>query len=253
MAGLNSVTFAGQTTGHVQEAAEISSQQSVRAGGGDIGHFIADHAGRNFRIFNAERAAEAAAHIGVRQLLQLQTPDARQQPARLFLHTELAQAGTGIMIGDTAVKLRRHRLHAQLIGEKRHQLERFGGERLGARTPGGIVREECGIMMFDHAGAGAGRRHHGVEIFESFNHLAGDGCGIAAVARIMRRLAATGLRTRRFDHAAGILEQLDRGEADAGAKQINQAGDEQANPEGAALRLLTHFLAFLPCERREIS
>ena len=48
-----------------------------------------------------------------------------------------------------------------------------------------------------------------------------------AVAGVVGGLAAAGLRRRHLDPAAGIFEQLDRGEADARPEQIDQAGDEQ--------------------------
>ena len=53
--------------------------------------------------------------------------------------------------------------------------------------------------------------------------------GVLAVAGIVGWLAATGLRAGHLDPRPGILQKLDRGEADARPEQIDQAGDEQAD------------------------
>ena len=50
---------------------------------------------------------------------------------------------------------------------------------------------------------------------------------IAPVAGIVGRLAAAGLRLRHLDDAAGILQQLQRREADARPKEVDEAGDEE--------------------------
>ena len=53
-------------------------------------------------ILDAERAAEAAAHVGVLQFRQRQAGDRLEQAARLLAHAQLAQARAGIVIGDRA-------------------------------------------------------------------------------------------------------------------------------------------------------
>ena len=84
-------------------------------------------------------------------------------------------------------------------------------------------------MHLQHAGAGAGRRHHVIERLERLDHLGGDLAGGGAVAGIEGRLAAAAL-SRHFDDAAGVLHQLDGGKPDRGADEIDQAGDEQPDP-----------------------
>jgi hypothetical protein len=88
-------------------------------------------------------------------------------------------------------------------------------------------------VLGEHAGAGAARRHDVVAAGEGVDRAAGDRLGVGAVAGIERRLAAAGL-LRHDDLAAGVLQQLDRGEADGRAKQVDETGDEQAD---AKLRL----------------
>ncbi len=91
-----------------------------------------------------------------------------------------------------------------------------------------LVGEQLRIMLADHAGAGAGRGDDIVEAVEGGDDLAGDRLGIRPVAGIVGRLAAAGLRSRHLDGAAGVLEQLDGGEADGRAEEVDEAGDEEA-------------------------
>jgi hypothetical protein len=61
------------------------------------------------------------------------------------------------------------------------------------------------------------------------DHLCGDGAAVRFIARVMGRLATAGLSPRHLDPAAGIFEQPDGCEGDAGAQKIDEAGYEQAD------------------------
>jgi hypothetical protein len=159
-----------------------------------------------------------------------QALDRGQQGARLGLDAELAQARAGIVIGDPAVVARFDPLETAHVGQERHQL--MGARRQGLR-PGSEARilvEQGGIVVLDHAGAGARGRDHVVEALESRDHVGRDGLGVRAVARVVGRLSAAGLDRRRLDPAAGPLQELDRRQAHAGADEVDQAGDEK--PDG---------------------
>ena len=52
---------------------------------------------------------------------------------------------------------------------------------------------------------------------------------VGAIALVVGRLAAAGLAARHLDPAAGLLQELDRGEADRRPEQVDQAGDEQGD------------------------
>ena len=90
-----------------------------------------------------------------------------------------------------------------------------------------LVGEQLGIMLADHAGAGAGRRDDIVEAVEGRDDLPRDRLGIRPVAGIIGGLAAAGLRARHLDRAAGVFEQLHRGKAHGRAEEVDEAGDEQ--------------------------
>ena len=100
-----------ELAGHVEQAAEIAGEQRVGAGRRDIRGLVAHHLVGDLRILDAERAAEAAAHFGARQLGELRPVDRAQEKARLLLDAELAQARAGIVIGRGAVIARGDAAH----------------------------------------------------------------------------------------------------------------------------------------------
>ena len=61
--------------------------------------------------------------------------------------------------------------------------------------------------------------------------------GGAAIAGIVRRLSAARLH-RHLDRAAGVLEELRRGETHGGAHQVDEAGDEEGDAGLAAAGLV---------------
>ena len=206
------------------------SPASTQIGAGrlDVGDLVAHHLGRDLRILDAEGAAEAAADLGIRQLVELQPAHAREQPARLLLDAELAQARAGIVVGGARRQARLDRLDAAHVGEEADQLEGARGQVAGRGAVGRRFVEQRRIVLLQHAGAGAGRRHDVVVAGEGGDRLARDQDRIGAVALIVGRLAAAGL-ARHLDPAAGALQELDRGKADRGPEQIDQAGDEQGD------------------------
>ena len=143
---------------------------------------VRHHAARDVGIFDAEGAAEAAADLRRRELGQLEPVDGGEQAARLRPDPELAQAGARVVIGHRPAVARLHGVHAALVDQERHQLEGARGEAVGAGLPFRIAGEERRVVALDHAGAGAGRRHRGVEGLERGDHVAGDRLRIGAVA-----------------------------------------------------------------------
>ena len=132
------------------------------------------------------------------------------------------------MIGDRPVEARFGARDAEHVDEKLGQLVGLGRERIGARLPVRIALEQLGIVHPHLAGARAGGRDDIVARLECGDHLFGDRARRCAVAGVERRLAAAGLR-RHVDVAARLLQELDRGEADRGPDQIDEAGDQEAH------------------------
>ena len=138
------------------------------------------------------------------------------------------------MIGDLALEAGRHPVAAQNIHEEGDELVALGRERHGAAGIAPIIGQELGKMGAQHAGAGAAGRHHMVEALEQIDHLAGDGMGGLAIAGIIGGLAAAGLKRRRLDQAARLLQELGGGQTHAGTEKIDEAGDEESDADGQA-------------------
>ncbi|KGD25750.1 hypothetical protein DO70_5300 [Burkholderia pseudomallei] len=81
----------------------------------------------------------------------------------------------------------------------------------------------------DHSAARARRHDDIVERFEFGQRLFGEIARDRALARVVRGLAAARLRGRHDDVAARLLQQLERGEADLGPHQVDDARDEQSD------------------------
>ncbi|KGD58099.1 hypothetical protein DP49_5025 [Burkholderia pseudomallei] len=215
----------------VHQAAEIAAREHGRAARGDVRGLVGHDLRRDLRILHAERAAEAAAHFGILHFGQRDAFDAREQRARLRLDAEAAQARAGVVIGERALG---HRgalgpRPAEHVDEKARQLVRARGKPLGARPPGGIVREQIRVVVAQRADARAGRRDDIVVALERFDRAARDAARVVEIAAVQRGLAAAGLRARRVDGATGRLEQLHGRERGARPEQIREARDEQAD------------------------
>jgi hypothetical protein len=104
---------------------------------------------------------------------------------------------------------------------------RGGRGGVGARV--GAVVEQVRQVRLQHAAAGAGGDDHVVVADEGLDDAAGQVARGGAVAAVVGGLAAAGLRAGEFDLAAGFLKQADGGEADGGAVEVHQAGDEQGD------------------------
>ena len=140
--------------GHVHEAPEIAREHRVGAGRrGCRRSFRATIAFESSPYLVANSAAEAAADLRVGQFDQLQPLDAREQPPRLRLDAELAQARAGIVIGDRSVIARRDLLDAHDVDQEADQFVRLCGETLGLRREVRLAGEQFGIMLDQHAAA----------------------------------------------------------------------------------------------------
>ena len=122
-----------------------------------------------------------------------------------------------------------HSLHAEHVGQKRHQFEGLGAQTFGAGLPSGIAVEQMRVVSFDGAAAGTGRHDHVIEVLERDDDLPGQVTGVGAVTGIVGRLTAAGLGGRDLDRAAGVFQQFHGGEADRRAEYVHQTGHEQAD------------------------
>ena len=89
---------------HVHEAPKIAGEQQFGARLLDRRRLLLDDGVGDGRILDAERAAEAAAHVVALELPHLKTVHGGEQLARLAKHIELAQARASVVIGGRAAQ-----------------------------------------------------------------------------------------------------------------------------------------------------
>ncbi len=177
-------------------------------------------------VFDAERAAEAAAGFGVLHLLEREARNPRQKRARLRFDAELTQAGTRIVIGCGARKRGRDAVEAGDVLQEAHQLVGARGQILRFLTIGGAWREQFAIVAADHAAAGTRRRDDIREAFESLDGRARDRPRAFLVAAVVVWLPAA--RLARNDHLVARRRQQLRGrEADARPQGVDKTRDKQ--------------------------
>ena len=198
---------ARQAAGHVQQAAHVAGEQEFGLGRFDVGGFFRHHARRDVGIFDAERAAEAAADFRLGHLGEGEAGDGAEQSAGLGFDAEFAQAGAGIVIGGGDRQRRRGGGEFHDVDQEGGQLVGFRGELVGLGAQVGVVVEQMRHVFGEHAAAGAGRDHDVVIGGEGGDEAGGEVARGGAVAGIVGGLAAAGLGARHLHGAPRRLQQ----------------------------------------------
>jgi len=185
--------------------------------------------------FDRKRAAEAAARFAFGHFLERKAGNPGEQRARLRLCAHLAQPRAAVVIGHAAFETAGYAVELRVVDEKIGELARLCGKCRHAPAHGRIVGEEIGVVRADHAAAGAGRRDQEVAILEFGDDLRRECACVLAIAAIVGRLAAAGLRRGNDDRCARRFEQAESGEANRRAHQVDEAGDEQTDTHRSAI------------------
>ena len=190
------------------------AKHRIRASSHDIARLVRHHAHRDLGILHAERAAEPAAHLRVSHLRD-GGADRLQQLPRLLLDPKFAQPRATVVIGDGAARVPRGQpFDAHDVGQEADQLVSPRSHRIGARPQIWIVIEQMRQVVLQHAAARPGRHHDIIIATERIQDALGQIARGSAIAGIVRRLPAAGLRARHLDLAAGLFQQSDCREAD---------------------------------------
>ena len=234
MAHLDRASLAREPPGHVHQAAEVAGEQRSGPGARHGGSLVLDHGGRDVGIFDAERAAEAAAHLRVRHFGEREALHLRQQGARLVLHAEFAQPRAAVVIDGRHRPAGPHVLEAADIDEEGGQLPHPLAEALV------LAPQQVGIVAAQHAGAGARGDDDPLIAAKGAHRPARNAGRMFPVAAVVGRLAAAGLGRRRFHPASRRLQQARGSKRDRGPHQIGQAGREQGYGPGRLAGLGRH-------------
>ncbi len=228
MAGLDRRSFALELARHVHQAAEVARENGVGRGFSDVLALARNDGVGEFAVFDGKEPTEAAAGLGLLELDETEALDAGEQTPRLRLDAELAQARAGIELGDRSVVARRHLFDAEHVDEETDEFVGFVGETLSLQRHIRFAREKLGIVRGEHAPAGTARHDDVVAVLERIDRLLRQIFGGRPVAGVVGRLAAARL-ARHDDLAAGLLQELDGGEPNRRADNVNEAGDEQSH------------------------
>jgi hypothetical protein len=128
----------------VEHAPEVTQHNGIDTTVGDVLTFVVGKSCRDFTELDRERAAKAAARLGLRHLGQRQPGHFGQQGTRRSLDAHFAQTGAAVMVGDRSGKASRYVSKFELIDEEFAELARFRGERRDALRHRRIVGKKIG-------------------------------------------------------------------------------------------------------------
>ena len=90
-----------------------------------------------------------------------------------------------------------------------------------------LTAEQLMKLLADHRTARPGRRDDVLVVLEDLDEPLGQWARFSVEAVVEKRLAAAGLRLRKLDAAAEVLEQLGDRDADVGVKLVRQTGNKK--------------------------
>jgi hypothetical protein len=233
--GFEGIARAREEALEMHEATGIVGDDVIGAGLVGGGAFHLAHGGGDHGKFDGERAAEAAAGLGLGHLDEFKVADVGEQGARRFFDAEFAQAVAAIVKGDAGGKARAEIGDTELGDEEIREFPDAGGKGRGG---GGVrgVREEFTVKDLEHRAAGTGRDDDGFGVLEGLQDLEGDGAGLVPIAGVEGGLAAAGEIFRIFDAMAEAFKDLDDADADARKGEVHEAGDEHGDGHGDDIR-----------------
>jgi hypothetical protein len=180
---------AGQAAADVGQTGPVGGGQIRRTGAGCGGALVGQHRPGHVRVLQRERAAEAAALLGVRQRHQVDAPHPLQQAPRLVAQAQQPQPVTGRVVGHPVRERRADVGHAEHVDQELGQLEGAGGDprhRL-------VLRRQPRIAVTHHRHARSGGCDHRVVRGEGVHEVAQQRQRLGPVAAVGVHLPAAGL------------------------------------------------------------
>jgi hypothetical protein len=219
----------------VHEAGPVRRDENLGAGLPDVTHLVGAHGDGHVGVLDRERAPEAAALLGVRQVDQGEPADGAEQPVRAVAQHDAAAGVAGGVVGDRVREVGPDVLDSEAVDEelaevvdpRRDLLDVSGQARVSYLV--GQLRE----LVADRPHAGGRRRDDGVVAGEGAQEAAHHRRRLFAVATVDVHLAAARLADREVDRHPEPLEQAHGGPAGIGEHRVVQTRDEQGDFHGA--------------------
>ncbi len=191
--------------------------------------FGARHGARDFREFDGERAAEAAAFFSDIHLSERKAVDLRKELSRAGFDVQLTESMATVVIGDDAVEPRADIFDAGDFQEKSRKLPHSRLQTMDLGEGLGIMLKNVRKVMRDHRRAGARRYDDVFRIAENVEEMPGDGASLVRITRVEGGLAAASLSFGKIDLIAQTFEHFCDGDADLRKDLIDDAGDKQGD------------------------
>ena len=218
-----------------QELSAAHSTSAPRRLG--VAHLVRAHRRRDVGVLHREGAAEPAALLGARQLAQLKSLDRLEQSGGPLAEAEAAQAVTGRVVCHRVRVVRADVRHAEDVHQELGQLVRLrhhGRQRRRealAAALGPSPLSHTRVQLADHRPARAGRRHDRVvpALPENIGEMPGQRLCLVAIAGVVVRLPAAGLRHREIDLDAQPGQQFHHRAARVRIERVVDTGQEQSD------------------------
>ena len=221
-----------QPPADMHQAGTVARGADLGAGGEHAAHLVGEHGRGHVRVLDRERATEAAAHLGIGQLHQIEPGDVAQQPQRAVTGPQQPQRVAGRVVGDAVGVVGPDVLHPQHVGQELRQLEGPGGHVLRAARQAGVpvAPGHHRVLVADGAGARAGRHDDRLVAAEHLGVPADQRQRVPQVPGVHVHLPAARLGLGELHLVAEPLQQPHRRLPHVGEQGVREAGHEQVRP-----------------------
>ena len=201
------------------------AHEHLGAGVADVPRLVGAHRHRVVGVLHRERAAEAAALLGARQVDQSQAADVAQQPGRPVAHVEHPQRVAGRVVGhpvrevgaDVLTPSTSTRNSRELVGPRARSRRPRRARPASPAAPG-----HDRVLVTHRAGARPRRGDDRVVALEGRDEAAHHRHRLVEVAGVDHRLAAAGLAGREVHVHPEPAQQPHHGLAGVGEQRVVQ-------------------------------
>ena len=221
----------------VHEARVIGRGAVLGPGVEHAADLVREHGHRRIGVLDGERAAEAAALVGVLELDQVDPPDLAEQPLGRIADPEHPLRVAGRVERHPVGEIGADVVDPELVDEERRELEHAGDQVAdGLRQP--LIAGQLGhlgIELVHHPHARGRRRDDQLGVAEDLDEVPDQRDRLALVAGVVVHLPATGLGGREVDRVAEPLEQAHHGPSGGGEEGVVEARNEQTHAHGSVV------------------
>ena len=190
---------------------------------------VPDHRLGYLRVAQSELASKTAACCRIFQIYTLSAFYTGDELLGLDGHTQPPEYVTRLVVGYLALEGSADIGYTKFIHDILAQLKNPAGKAVRTIAPGGLIFEELGIMVFNHADTRACGTHYAFVIAENLYEVFGCTLRLVAVSGIEQGLPAAGLFRMIYGLFTKTQKQLVCRYADLRQHDVHDTRDEQGN------------------------